>query len=100
MATNKTLKRKKRHYKKHTKRHYKKQSLNKRRYRRRIHNKEDQSWKNHYNYESNISGSNIIDRSSRNDISGNNDINNVSKPANIVNGLRDYLAAKNEKKKG
>ena len=83
MATNKTLKRRKRHYKKHTKRHYKKQSLNKRRHRRRIHNKEDQSWKNH-----------------RNDISGNNDINNVSKPANIVDGLRDYLAAKNEKKKG
>ena len=90
MATNKTLKRRKRHYKKHTKRHYKKQSLNKRRYRRRIHhNTEDQSWKNHYNYETNISGSNIID---------NNDINNVSKPANIVDGLRDYLAAKNEKK--
>ena len=90
MATNKTVKRgimskdkkDKKDKKKHTsttRRHRHKKS------RKHMHNS-NSLWKD-YTYESN-------------DVTNNttNNISNMDKPVNIVNGLRDYLALKNKEK--
>jgi hypothetical protein len=81
MTTNKTRRTKKRHSKK--------KDITKTRHRNRSHRSRHRnrsnrsSWKNHYTYESYAPETNNI-------VNGNN--------GNIVNGLRDFLALKKNKK--
>jgi len=77
MTTNKTRRTKKRHSKK--------KDVTKIRHRNRSHRNRNRSssWKNHYTYESYAPETSNI-------VNGNN--------GNIVNGLRDFLALKKDKK--
>jgi hypothetical protein len=83
MTTNKT-KREKKRLKKHLK---KDKTKKKHRHHRR---KSVSSWKNHYTYESDNLNPTSISNGSNNKNSLNNGI--------IVNGLRDFLALKKDKK--
>ncbi len=82
MTTNKTRRTKKRHSKK---KDITKTSHRNRRHRsrHRSRHRNRSSWKNHYTYESYAPETNNI-------VNGNN--------GNIVNGLRDFLALKKDKK--
>ena len=88
MTTNKTVKRRriskdkkdKKNHTSTTRRHRHKKS------RKHMHKSSHYLWKD-YAYESN----GVINNTT-------NNISNMNKPVNIVNGLRDYLALKNKEK--
>ena len=88
MTTNKK-RRSRRHDK--TKKRDKKNKSRRHRHRHRSHKSHDvSSWKNHYTYESDNLNPTSISNGSNNKNSLNNGI--------IVNGLRDFLALKKDKK--